>query len=113
MNYRTEMAKALHHPLISDSLRLKQLGLVFNWVDQNINDRAELKTQVEFWAEDGQVLVIRDSTDCDGTFGRYLHLMPADWRQVQDYIHRCLDDAEGPEHFQIRSPRRYDIYANH
>ena len=110
MNRRIALAKTLHHPFISDPIRLRFLAGIFHWVDDAINERSSLQAQVELWAEEGQVLVIRDSTDCDGAHARYKHLMPANWRQVQDYINQERDRAEGPQQFRIRSPRRMEVY---
>lgn len=93
-----------------DGYKLQVLANLFHHVDDAINKRSRLQALVEFWAQDGQVLVIRDSRDCDGTCARYKHLMPANWHLVRDYMQECLADAEGPQSFTIRSPNRYEVY---
>jgi hypothetical protein len=104
------VSQGLRHSQASDAYKLRILATLFQDVDNSINERARLEALVDLCTEDGQVLVIRDSRDCDGTQGRYKVLLPADWRKVRDYMDRELAKAEGPQSFMIRCPSRYEVY---
>ena len=104
------VSQGLRSSQAPDDYKLRVLANLFRHVDDAINERSRLQALVEFWAQDGQVLVINDSRDCDGTRCRYKHLMPANWHLVRDYMQECRADAEGPQSFTIRSPDRYEVY---
>jgi len=83
---------------LPDGLKLQLLQQFCGWINDSINMRAHVADCVE----DGQVGIIVSSTDCDWSHSTYSHVLPV--RELDGYIQRLLEGAEGPTSYHVCPP---------
>jgi hypothetical protein len=94
---------------IPESRRLWMLNKLYEWQKAPYSKRA--KNRIKFhkdlqkMQENGKIALVFSGMDCDGvTYQNSVHTVPANWKNVLQYIDDVVNNADGPVYYYLEYP---------